>query len=98
MGVRERREMLTLIARFGGKLSIPAIAELNKMGGDYAPTRQDITSKGNEIKSSRIYNIINPETKLLLEKLENVGRLEPNTDIRSEPKQLSEPVIQTITQ
>lgn len=35
MGIQERKEMLTLIARFGGKLSIPAIAELNKMGGDY---------------------------------------------------------------
>jgi hypothetical protein len=98
MGVRERREMLTLIARFGGKLSIPAIAELNKMGGDYAPTRQDITSKGNEIKSSRIYNIIVPETKLLLEKLEHEGRMEPDSDFSPEPKQLSESTIPAITQ
>ena len=41
MSVIERKEMLTLIARFGGKLSIPAIAELNKMGGDYAPTNNE---------------------------------------------------------
>ena len=41
MSVIERKEMLTLIARFGGKLSIPAIAELNKMGGDYTPTNNE---------------------------------------------------------
>jgi phage terminase small subunit len=41
MTVQERKEMLTLIARFGGKLSIPAIAELNKMGGDYTPTNNE---------------------------------------------------------
>ena len=52
MSVQERREMLTLIARFGGKLSIPAIAELNKMGGDYAPIRTDVTSKGEALKSN----------------------------------------------
>ena len=98
MGIQERKEMLTLIARFGGKLSIPAIAELNKMGGDYAPTKNDITSKGNEIKSSRIYNIINPETRILLEKLDNVGRVEPHTDIQPEPQQLLEPAVQTVTE
>ena len=93
MGIQERKEMLTLIARFGGKLSIPAIAELNKMGGDYAPTKNDITSKGNEIKPTRIYNIITAETKVLLEKLEHEGRLEPDTNLQPEPKQLSEPAI-----
>ena len=89
MSVQERREMLTLIARFGGKLSIPAIAELNKMGGDYAPTRQDITTKGEALKGTTIFNIVNPQTKDLLSRLENGERepkqLEPNTDIPSEP-------------
>ena len=89
MGVQERREMLTLIARFGGKLSIPAIAELNKMGGDYAPTRQDITTKGEALKGTTIFNIVNPQTKDLLSRLENGERepkqLESNTDIPSEP-------------
>ena len=89
MSVQERREMLTLIARFGGKLSIPAIAELNKMGGDYAPTRQDITTKGEALKGTTIFNIVNPQTKDLLSSLENGERepkqLESNTDISSEP-------------
>ena len=53
----------------------------------------DVTTKGNEIKSSRIYNIINPETRILLEKLDNVGRVEPHTDIQPEPQQLLEPAI-----
>ena len=89
MSVQERREMLTLIARFGGKLSIPAIAELNKMGGDYAPTRQDITTKGEALKGTTIFNIVNPQTKDLLSRLENGERepkqLESNTNIPSEP-------------
>ena len=97
MNVIERKEVLTLIGRFGGKTSIAAIAELNKMDGSYAPVKQDITSKGNELKPTRIYNIIVPETKLLLEKLEHEGRLEPNSDFSPEPKQLSEPAIPTLS-
>ena len=58
----------------------------------------DVTTKGNEIKSSRIYNIINPETRILLEKLDNVGRVEPHTNLQPEPKQLSEPAVQTVTE
>ena len=97
MSVQERREMLTLIARFGGKLSIPAIAELNKMGGDYAPTRQDITTKGEALKGTTIFNIVNPQTKDLLSRLENGERepkqLESNTNLSSEPERL--PIGQT---
>ena len=61
-----------------------------------AQTAVDVTSKGNEIKQSRIYNIIVPETKLLLEKLEHEGRMEPHPDISPEPKQLSQPAVQTL--
>jgi hypothetical protein len=56
-------------------------------------TKVDITSKGEQLKSSAVYNIINPETKVLMERLENVGRVESNTDLQPEPKQLSEPAI-----
>jgi phage terminase small subunit len=97
MTVQERREVLTLIGRFGGKTSIQAIAELNKMDGSYAPVKQDITSKGNELKPARIYNLIVPETKALLGRLEHEGRVELNPDISQEPKQLSQPAVQTIT-
>ena len=42
MNIRERKEVLTLIGRFGGKSSIGAIAELNKMDGAYAPIKSEI--------------------------------------------------------
>ena len=77
---------------------IAAIAELNKMEGDYAPIKQDITSLGNELKPVRIYNIIVPETKVLLERLEHEGRVESDPDISSEPKQLSESTIQKVSE
>jgi len=37
---------------------IKAIAELNKMGGDYAPQKTDITSGGKEIRN---FNIVAPK-------------------------------------
>ena len=97
MDVKERKQVLTFLARMKGYKGVAAIAELNKMDGAYAPVKQDITSKGNELKPARIYNIIVPETKLLLEKLEHEGRLEPNSDFSPEPKQLSEPAIPTLS-
>jgi len=69
---------------------VMAIAELNKMGGDYAPIRTDITSKGNELKPSITYNVINPDTKILLGRLENGGRPIINGDIPQEPPKLSQ--------
>ena len=72
MSVTERKEMLTLIARFGGKLSIPAIAELNKMDGSYAPVKQDITTKGEAIKNT--LNIVNL-TALSDQELETLERI-----------------------
>jgi hypothetical protein len=45
MDVTERKQVLTLIGRFGGKVAIPAIAELNKMDGSYAPEKHAILGK-----------------------------------------------------
>lgn len=58
MSVSERMERLSEIAREDviGKFglirqgNVQAIAELNKMCGDYAPTKTDLTSKGESIK------------------------------------------------
>ena len=50
----------------------------------------DVTTKGNELKQSPIYNIISPNTKVLLGKLENGDRMEPDKCISQEPASLPE--------
>ena len=48
----------------------------------------DVTSKGEQLKTNAVFNIVNPDTKILLARLESgerEPRLESNTDIPSEP-------------
>ena len=97
MDVKERKQVLTFLARMKGYKGVQAIAELNKMDGAYAPTKTDITTKGEALQGTTVYNIINPDTKILLNKLETNGRLESDRDISSEPKQLSESTIPPVS-
>jgi hypothetical protein len=63
----------------------------------------DVTSKGNELKQTPIFNIINPDTRILLQRLESgerepqlaggPPRMELNNNIPQEP--ISLPVGQT---
>ena len=50
MGVAERQEHLSAIGRKhkDARVKIQAIAELNKMGGNYAPVKQELTGKDGE--------------------------------------------------
>jgi len=38
------------------------VAEINKMEGDYAPIKKDITSKGESIAPAPVFNIILEDT------------------------------------
>ena len=56
----------------------------------------DVTSKGEQLKTNAVFNIVNPDTKILLARLESgerEPRLEPNTNLSSEPERL--PIGQT---
>jgi len=55
-----------------------------------AVTQVDLTSKGEQLRGPAVYNIINPDTKVLIERLENSGRPQSDTDISPESKQLSQ--------
>jgi hypothetical protein len=60
----------------------------------------DMTTKGNEIKQSPIYNIVNPDTRILLERLDG-GRqtaVHINGDIPQEPQRLLKPTETPVTQ
>jgi hypothetical protein len=48
---------------------VMAIAELNKMGGDYAPIRTDITSKGNELKAATNIIVVSANAQSLTERI-----------------------------
>jgi hypothetical protein len=66
-----------------------------------AVTQVDVTSKGEQLKSNAIFNIVNPDTKVLIERLEHGGRqttTELNGDISQEPKQLLESANTPISQ
>jgi len=79
---------------------VGAIAELNKMDGAYKPQKVDVTSKGKEIKQSPIFNIVNPDTKVLIESLEHGGRkssVEPDSDISPEPAGIPQSAKETGT-
>jgi hypothetical protein len=61
----------------------------------------DMTSKGEAIKQSPIYNIVSQDTRLLLEQLEHDNRktnIQLNNDISPEPCQLSEPASPPVTE
>jgi hypothetical protein len=60
-------------------------------------TTVDVTSKGNELKQAAVFNIINPDTKILLGRLENEGRPIINGDISQEPPKLSQPTDTPVT-
>lgn len=84
----------TLITRIRLHNPTQAVDLLNKMDKLY-----DAGTQGTDNRSYHLtYNIINPDTKVLLARLENDGRLELNRDISQEPKQLSEPVTEAVTE
>ena len=53
---------------------IRAIQELNKMEGNYAPVKTDLTSGGEPLKITPIYQIINIETQNVLTRIQNGER------------------------
>jgi phage terminase small subunit len=73
---------------------LKAIDLLNRMDKVYSDSA--IVNIDNR-KTTRIYNIIVPETKSLLEKLEHEGRVESDPDISQEPKQLPQSATPAIT-
>ncbi len=76
------QEVTTEVVKIGGKDSdteahitklklrdpIAAIAELNKMEGEYKPQKVDVTSKGNEIKPT-VVNVVSPEAAKMVEEI-----------------------------
>jgi phage terminase small subunit len=81
MSKAERMERLSEIARedIVGKFgvmrqgNVQAIAELNKMLGDYAPVKTDITSKGEAISLPPQITVFASETKSEVEYLIKAG-------------------------
>lgn len=53
---------------------VQAIAELNKMEGEYPAAKVDLTTKGKEIKLPPVYQVVDEETKELLKRIENGER------------------------
>ena len=65
---------------------IRAIQELNKMEGNYAPVKTDLTSGGEPLKITPIYQIINIETQNVLTRIQNGERtdVEANNNLPTE--------------
>jgi hypothetical protein len=82
----------TLITRIRLHNPVVAIQELNKMDGVYDDAKVNLTLDNRT--QSVIYNLINPGTKTLLERLEHGGRQtvpQLNGDISQEPGSISQP-------
>jgi hypothetical protein len=83
----------TLITRIRLHNPVVAIQELNKMDGVYDDAAKVNLTLDNRTQSV-IYNLINPGTKTLLERLEHGGRQpapQLNGDISQEPGSISQP-------
>ena len=92
---QEGLKIMTAVARsLEDKLWLEAIKEIAKQSGWYPSEKLDITSKGNEIKTAPIIQVVNIETMNALTRIENGGRAtapEIDNNIPAECRSLSQP-------